>query len=51
MVKTYSVKSQGNVKLSSNFTVKEFACKDNSDSVNIKFVGTIGSPDFKYEVV
>ena len=25
--------------------------KDNSDSVNIKFVGTIGSPDFKYEVV
>ena len=35
MVKTYSVKSQGNVKLSSNFTVKEFACKDNSDSVLI----------------
>jgi len=25
--------------------------KDNSDSVNIKFVGTIGSPDFKYDVV
>ena len=25
--------------------------KDNSDSVNIKFVGAIGSPDFKYEVV
>ena len=25
--------------------------KDNSDSVNIKFIGTIGSPDFKYEVV
>lgn len=25
--------------------------KDNSDSVNIKFIGTIGTPDFKYEVV
>ena len=25
--------------------------KDNSDSVNIKFIGTIGSPDFRYEVV
>ena len=25
--------------------------KDNSDSVNIKFVGAIGTPDFKYEVV
>lgn len=33
MVKTYSVKNQGNVKLSANFTVKEFACKDGSDSV------------------
>lgn len=35
MVKTYSVKRQDNVKLSSNFTVKEFACKDGSDSVLI----------------
>ena len=25
--------------------------KDNSDSMNVKFVGAIGSPDFKYEVV
>ena len=30
---------------------EEIVVKDNSDSVNIKFVGTIGSPDFKYEVV
>ena len=35
MVKTYSVKTQGNLKLSNNFTVKEFACKDGSDSVLI----------------
>lgn len=31
----YSVKKQGNVKLSANFTVKEFACKDGSDTVLI----------------
>ena len=30
---------------------EEIVVKDNSDSVNIKFVGTIGRPDFKYEVV
>lgn len=35
MVKTYSVKTQGNLKLSANFTVKEFACKDGTDSVLI----------------
>jgi hypothetical protein len=34
-VKTYSVKKQGSVKLSTNFTVKEFACKDGSDTVLI----------------
>lgn len=35
MVKTYSVKKDGNKKLSNNFTVKEFACKDGSDAVLI----------------
>lgn len=35
MVQTYSVSKQGNVKLSNNFTVKEFACNDGSDSVLI----------------
>ena len=35
MVKTYSVKANGNTKLSNNFTVREFACKDGSDSVKI----------------
>ena len=33
MVKTYSIKKDGNTKLSANFTVKEFACKDGSDKV------------------
>ena len=35
MVKTYSVRKNGNTKLSENFTVREFACKDGSDSVLI----------------
>lgn len=35
MVKTYSVKKDGSKKLSNNFTVKEFACKDGSDAVLI----------------
>ena len=34
-VKTYSVKSQGNITLSTNFKVKEFSCKDGSDKVLI----------------
>lgn len=34
-VKTYSVKRDGNIKLSSNFTVNEFACHDGSDTVLI----------------
>lgn len=32
-VKTYSLKKDGNKKLSANFKVKEFACKDGSDKV------------------
>lgn len=35
MVKTYSVKTNGSTKLSANFTVKEFACKDGSDKILI----------------
>ncbi|MBQ7900346.1 MAG: DUF882 domain-containing protein [Clostridia bacterium] len=35
MVKTYSVKKDGNTKLSANFMVKEFACKDGSDKILI----------------
>jgi len=34
-VKTYYVSTQGNTKLSTNFTVREFACKDGSDKVLI----------------
>lgn len=34
-VKTYSLKKDSNKKLSDNFTVKEFACKDGSDKVLI----------------
>lgn len=34
-VKTYSVKKDGNKKLSTNFKVKEFACKDGSDKILI----------------
>lgn len=34
-VKTYSLKEHGNTKLSMNFTVKEFACKDGSDKILI----------------
>ena len=35
MIKTFSVKENGNLNLSNNFMVKEFACKDGSDKVII----------------
>ena len=35
MTKEYSIKKDGNTKLSDNFCVREFACKDGSDSVLI----------------
>ena len=35
MVNTYSIKTNGSTKLSKNFCVREFACKDGSDSVLI----------------
>ena len=34
-VKTYSLKKNGNEKLSANFRVREFACKDGSDKILI----------------
>lgn len=34
-VKTYSKSKDGNIKLSENFSVKEFACKDGSDTLKI----------------
>lgn len=34
-VKTYSKSKDGNLKLSENFCVKEFACKDGSDTIKI----------------
>lgn len=34
-VKTYSKSKNGNLKLSENFCVKEFACKDGSDTLKI----------------
>ena len=34
-VKTYSKSKDGNIKLSENFCVKEFACKDGSDTIKI----------------
>lgn len=34
-VKTYSKSKDGNIKLSENFSVKEFACKDGSDTIKI----------------
>lgn len=34
-VKTYSKSKDGNLKLSENFCVKEFACKDGSDTLKI----------------
>lgn len=34
-VKKYSLKSNGNTKLSKNFKVREFACKDGSDEILI----------------
>ena len=35
VVKAYSKAKEGNVKLSKNFTVKEFACSDGTDTVFI----------------
>lgn len=35
MIKAYSLKKDGNKKVSANFRVKEFACKDGSDPVFI----------------
>ena len=35
MIKAYSLKKDGNKKLSANFKVKEFACKDGSDPIFI----------------
>ncbi|MBQ7986612.1 MAG: DUF882 domain-containing protein, partial [Clostridia bacterium] len=37
-IKTYSRKKNGNLKLSANFKVKEFACKDGSDYILIDTV-------------
>lgn len=34
-IKTYSLKKDGNTKLSENFRVREFACKDGSDKILI----------------
>jgi len=34
-VKTYSKKTQGNLALSANFKVSEFACQDGSDAILI----------------
>ena len=34
-IKAYSLKKDGDVKLSTNFKVKEFACKDGSDPIFI----------------
>lgn len=34
-IKTYSLKKDGDKKLSSNFRVREFACKDGSDKILI----------------
>lgn len=35
MIKVYSLKKDGNVQLSPNFKVREFACKDGSDEILI----------------
>lgn len=35
MIKAYSLKKDGNKKLSTNFRVREFACKDGSDPIFI----------------
>ena len=35
MVKTYSLKSDGETSISTNFKVKEFACKDGTDEILI----------------
>ncbi len=34
-IKTYSKRKDGNISLSTNFKVKEFACKDGSDTIKI----------------
>ena len=38
VVKVYSKAKEGNVKLSKNFTVKEFACSDGTDTVFVSLV-------------
>lgn len=38
VVKVYSKAKEGNVRLSKNFTVKEFACSDGTDTVFISLV-------------
>ena len=38
MVKTYSLKNNGNEYVTENFQVKEFACKDGSDEIKIDTV-------------
>ena len=35
MLNVYSLKKDGNIKLSSNFKVKEFACQDGTDPIFI----------------
>lgn len=35
MIKEFSLKRDGNTKLSEHFTIKEFACKDGSDKILI----------------
>jgi len=34
-VRTYSLRAEGNLELSKNFKVKEFACKDKSDKIMV----------------
>lgn len=36
-IKTYSKKAKGSVNITPNFTVKEFACKDGTDTVKIDY--------------
>ena len=36
-IKAYSLKKDGNIRLSTNFKVKEFACQDGSDPIFIDF--------------
>ena len=43
MVKEFSLKQSADLKLSENFKVKEFACKDNSDKVLIDIEQRVGT--------